>query len=1530
MFAYGEEQSVTIQGIDENLDYAPGQLIDKYKPEIKTMQSIQSMVYEAEEMVLDSSTSVPQLSQVSESEDIFQGIDENLDYVPGQLILKYKPGIRMMQSVQSMVYETPVVVLDSSGSGTQLLQVSETEDVFQIIEELEDNPFVEYAEPNYIVRAFDIDYEYEDKFIFNEDLFLVNSFEEPNDTYFSEQYGLKMVNAPQAWSSIDTDNTVTIAVIDTGVDYNHPDLDGKVLQGHNFIEKNSYGTLYGSDPYDDHGHGTHVAGIIAGITNNKLGIAGVAGPGNVKILPVKMLNDAGRGTSYDLAQAIRYAGDQGAKIINLSLGSSFPSSVERDAIAYVQDLGCLVIAAAGNESSRVEYTYPASYPGVISVAAVDKNEKPAWFSNYGPTLDISAPGVDILSTLPAGVADLYKSRGDNVIGNRFDGYYVSWSGTSMATPHVVGVAALYKLAHPDASPLEITEMLISTAKDIEEIGHDITTGHGLVDAAAILGQEPIRRTLAFLAPRNNSNVYGTTTISFQTGIPQETEVVDFYLDEINEANKLKSIQCSPNKNRYSWEWDTREKTDGEYTILGVARNSSGEALGDAVAIEIRIKNEITSGLALEIKTPDNEVAKQARAYVFTRENDGKYRLLGNYYANDAGHIRTLDFSGSHENGYEVFILGKMERDTEEPQLFLYHRHFEGPGSYTIDGTNAVKTSVLMQGEFENLNNPLFSIVPLGNLQKQIGVIGPIEGGKVNTIYLDKGEYDFYGFWNPTRDKEAEQEKATYLLMQNQVINDETTELKLTTNNAGKILALPQADQDTILYLKNDKAEQIWGIPFVEHSLTGSELIVTAGDYKAKAQVERADKEGVWTYYFDKTEVVSISPHSPVEISFGGSLQISHFEPLGGFSLNKGDTLRTENKFTDNLGNILTGLYGPSPYSFISNYSLFMMTEDEAGEFKVTAFDQEEPEVGFQEVEIDSGKYMYPTFRIYDSKQNEVYSYSTWSYYTESRWNSGRDYTGEMPPQPGSYKAELILKAGPLVEGGILQKSFDLELVAPDGKETLDVVIKDRDGVTPVPGAKVDIYSWQEATENQSGSWERIQGLTADKNGVVHLGRNLNLNQEGNNFVVVWTARSATAKSFANINELNRLDFTNTGKVDLRIYDKFGNRQIEKVRVPIYHQGEVVTEVTLQIDRYNSEIYLDYGVHPYIYSMFNQGISTYIIGKKNFEVVKDPYDLPITLELGGPSIAQVGVVANEGLSLPIMKFKLADASISLPEIDTEYTKQVYITPDRYQIEVIAKDKNTEHTYYFTPNGEEIVALEAGNNYQWQFGKAKSIALNLNKSKLKSKEKLKAQVLIQDEHGNRINQVTQGDSVINPTLKIYKVDEEGVETLVQENSDSKYYKDLMVDLPDNIGTYRVELILGIDSNTKLITPPLAEYNFSIIDDSLKRKYQLKPYVSPLYENGVTLDGVQMMTLNRGVTGNTEFVVDVKSVKEHIGEETIIFVHLRNGIQIGLNRVKDDFDQKSIAKTTFTVREGDIVKVYMVDDLNARLDINPLVLH
>ena len=218
------------------------------------------------------------------------------------------------------------------------------------------------------------------------------------------------IAGPEAWEICHGSDDIVIAVIDTGVDYNHRDLQGNIwcneaelngatgvdddgngyiddLHGYNFAYNNS-------DPMDDNGHGTHVAGIIAAVGNNGLDVAGVCW--NARIMSVKILDAGGDGVTADGASAIYYAVANGADVISLSWGSEEDSQVIKDAVAYARRQGVLVVAAAGNEGADISF-YPASYPGVIAVAATESNDKRWYLSDYGDWVDIAAPGRDILS-----------------------------------------------------------------------------------------------------------------------------------------------------------------------------------------------------------------------------------------------------------------------------------------------------------------------------------------------------------------------------------------------------------------------------------------------------------------------------------------------------------------------------------------------------------------------------------------------------------------------------------------------------------------------------------------------------------------------------------------------------------------------------------------------------------------------------------------------------------------------------------------------------------------------------------------------------------------------------------------------------------------------------------------------------------------------------------------------------------------------------------------------------------------------------
>ncbi len=241
----------------------------------------------------------------------------------------------------------------------------------------------------------------------------------PNDTYFGNQWGMTKIQAPKAWDVTQGLSTVKIAICDTGIDQNHEDLAAKIVANNNFTTSSTVDDLYG--------HGTHVAGIAAAITNNGVGVAGVGF--NSSLMNVKVLDDTGSGYYSWIANGIIWAANNGAKVINMSLGGTSSSTTLQNAVNYAWNKGCVLVAAAGNSNTSLP-SYPAYYANCIAVAATDQNDAKASWSNYGSWVDIAAPGVNIFSTLP---------NHSNQIGIL---NYGSLSGTSMATPHVAGVAAL--------------------------------------------------------------------------------------------------------------------------------------------------------------------------------------------------------------------------------------------------------------------------------------------------------------------------------------------------------------------------------------------------------------------------------------------------------------------------------------------------------------------------------------------------------------------------------------------------------------------------------------------------------------------------------------------------------------------------------------------------------------------------------------------------------------------------------------------------------------------------------------------------------------------------------------------------------------------------------------------------------------------------------------------------------------------------------------------------------------------------------
>lgn len=405
---------------------------EKYGRDLKSVRT--NLLTRSNTRTSEERISERQQVQGLEGDAANDGKTEKDGIVPGQIIVKYKEGI---SSTEKSALSSKVSAVSSKSIpklGLTKLQLSKSMDVKSAINKLKDDPGVEYVEPVYVRKAFglrSVESESVVDSVYSSDPFYTNGW----------QWGLEALNMEDMWgaTSVEERSQVTIAVIDTGVDTEHPELAGSIIDGYDFVNNDS-------DADDDNGHGTHVAGIAAA-AHDSVGIAGVAG--GAAIMPVKVLDENGGGSTVGIINGILYAVNNGADVINLSLGSYYPSRAEEEAIAYALDRRVTVIAAAGNDDGD-DVNYPAAYDGVIAVGAVDwdstsNDYNVADFSNVGQPaerqVDIFAPGVDILSSIPQELDNpgnrMFTGMGDE----NEDGYFLA-NGTSMAAPFVAGMAAM--------------------------------------------------------------------------------------------------------------------------------------------------------------------------------------------------------------------------------------------------------------------------------------------------------------------------------------------------------------------------------------------------------------------------------------------------------------------------------------------------------------------------------------------------------------------------------------------------------------------------------------------------------------------------------------------------------------------------------------------------------------------------------------------------------------------------------------------------------------------------------------------------------------------------------------------------------------------------------------------------------------------------------------------------------------------------------------------------------------------------------
>jgi thermitase len=356
-------------------------------------------------------------------------------FVPGEILVKFKPGSPAPARADAHRQNGGQVKETIRGIDVQVVGVPPGQERAQVAA-YSRNPNVEYAELNGVATIS----------------------QDPDDPYDNtssytsskqggvQQWGWAKIKAYNAWDKTRGATSVKVAVVDTGIDNSHPDLPSVAAQK-DFINNDS-------NAEDDNGHGTHVAGTIGASTNNATGVAGANW--NVSLLGAKALNASGSGSYSAISNAINWSADNGATAINLSLGGSTPSLTLENAVKYAWNKGSVLACAAGN-SNTSQKSYPGAYTNCIAVAATDETDKKASFSNYGSWVDVAAPGVRILSTMPN--SDVYMTTQKG-----YSKEYDSLNGTSMATPHVAGLAALVK-ASGTSGASNIRNKIQSSATD---------------------------------------------------------------------------------------------------------------------------------------------------------------------------------------------------------------------------------------------------------------------------------------------------------------------------------------------------------------------------------------------------------------------------------------------------------------------------------------------------------------------------------------------------------------------------------------------------------------------------------------------------------------------------------------------------------------------------------------------------------------------------------------------------------------------------------------------------------------------------------------------------------------------------------------------------------------------------------------------------------------------------------------------------------------------------------------------------------
>ena len=524
--------------------------------------------------------------------------DENApEYSDTTFMVKYKEGVdEETRAAMNELYGVEEVDVIGEGEDKVIvLKVKEGYSVEEAIENYENDENIDYSEPDYIMHFLYI----------------------PNDTYYNSQKAvLGIIKAPEAWD-ITKGSPVKVAVIDSGILKSHEDLATNIVSGYSAISSLNYWDIKLS-------HGTNVAGVLGAIGDNQKGVAGINW--EAQIMAVKVDDASGKVVTSDVAKGIRWAADNGAKVINLSLMTATDNSTLKSAIDYAYGKGCVIVAGSGNDG-KLGVGYPARYPNVIAVGAVagDLVSRIAW-SNYGPGLDVITPGSYYTTSSTGG--------------------YASVSGTSFASPQVVGLASLLLGIDPELTQQQIKKYIIDGCTDLGPEGWDEETGYGLINMAKSL-------QLLMESTGDTGNIQEVENI-FSNTYEVEVENGASYIKEI-EGTQVNSIEQKLNLPAYY-------KTE--------MKNISGQILTDT--------NLIGTGATIIIKKGNNEILKTYTAVV-------KGDITGEGEVNIFDIVRLTSYIFDESEGFiwnkAIEKAGKITESGGEPNIFDIVRLI----SYCFDG-----------------------------------------------------------------------------------------------------------------------------------------------------------------------------------------------------------------------------------------------------------------------------------------------------------------------------------------------------------------------------------------------------------------------------------------------------------------------------------------------------------------------------------------------------------------------------------------------------------------------------------------------------------------------------------------------------------------------------------------------------------------------------------------------------------------------------------------------------------------------------